>query len=78
VTNPYHACIQDAIARAQSRAFSLSVIPGKRRRNSMAAESSPLLAIGAADGLGGRLVNYEHGESMGGRIGERNSTGNAL
>lgn len=73
---PYHAgngrggC-QDAIVRAQSRAFSLSVRnTGEAcRRNSMAAESSPLLGIGAANGRGGRFVGYEHGTSMGDRSG---------
>ena len=33
---------QLAIVRTHSRAFSLSTIPGKRRRNSTTADSSPL------------------------------------
>ena len=33
--------VQPAIARAQSRALALSMMPGNRRRNSMAADSSP-------------------------------------
>jgi hypothetical protein len=33
--------VQFAIARAHRRAFSLSAMPGKRRRNSTAADSSP-------------------------------------
>jgi hypothetical protein len=33
--------VQPAIVRAQIRAFSLSAMPGNRRRNSIAADSSP-------------------------------------
>jgi hypothetical protein len=33
--------VQPAIVRAQIRAFSLSAMPGNRRRNSITADSSP-------------------------------------
>ena len=53
-----------AMVRACARAFALSMIPGNRRRSSIAADGSPILAEDGADRVGIGLGDQEHPKSM--------------
>jgi hypothetical protein len=56
--------VHPTIVRAHARAFALSVIPGNRRRNSIAADSSPSMIEGGPDRGGIGLDDDEHPQSM--------------
>ena len=56
---------QPAMMRAHSLAWTLSRMPGKRRRSSTAADSSPRCSIDGADGSSLLLGHGEHAGSMG-------------